>query len=133
MSEIKTIKGKCDFLCVPLTDKTKSFASDLRSNSDLIEKWFILSAITEENASLLVDCETKSKGRRMGSTQHGSYTKTAKESLFSLLKANDCWIKEWLNMPKYEEYKWLADSFNFIRDMDKYRAMPDDYLLIIKQ
>lgn len=131
MSEIKTINGKVEFLCVSLTDKTKAFASDLQSNSDIIDIWFILSTITEEQASLFVDyAECRINGVRVFYDYGNKTTSlpTAKESLFSLLKANGCWTKGMRG--DFIKAKSRAGRPIDIFDKTEY---PDDYLLIIKQ
>lgn len=85
--------------------------------SDIISK---LSSITEEQAAEFVESDLD-----WIATDHNGNPelifKTAKESLISLLKANDVWIKEWCMQPNA--------SFTS-EESDLYDKLPDDLLLI---
>lgn len=140
---MKTIKGKIEFYVISaqnieflgnkthkcdVTQEDAIFINEIRT----VNNSFYLSEITEEQAGLLVEGY---------GIMYKSYTKdyekrllaTAKESLFGLLKANGCLIKDWIQKPKYEDYKNQAYCYDFISDTDSYNKTPDDYLLIIKQ
>ena len=91
----------------PNLDPTKTFDA------------FLLSEITEDDASLLANLT-------WNSNEEIKY-KTAKESLFSLLKANGCYTKEMRG--DFIRAKARAGRPIDILDKTEY---PDDYLLIIK-
>lgn len=57
---------------------------------------------------------------------------TAKESLISLLKANDVWIKEWKEKPTGKFIDTYTDTvdWNVGRARIDYNKLPDDLLLI---
>lgn len=119
MSEIKTIKGKVEFLCMPITHKPIGVVDCVQYPSDLYEQ-FKLSTITESQASLLVNLT-------WNSNEEIKY-KTAKESLFSLLKANGCWTSD-MKM----EYDKGNNFRHDVAPLEGSFLLPDDYLLIIKQ
>lgn len=146
MSEIKTINGKVEFLAIPafdheisgrkchrlkLSESESDDVTELRKNNE----WFYLTTATEEQASLLV---WKMDGvgffRYVSDDQIQPASlnwqfglKTAKESLFSLLKANGCYTKEMRG--SFIRAKARAGRPTDILDKTEY---PDDYLLIIK-
>ena len=130
---MKTIKGKVDILVFPLGSDglTTNRRDDMTIRSLYYQMpWFYLSKATEEQASLLVDSFIFSDEKSGKYTAFKDYldeygfVMTAKESLFSLLKANGCLIKDWF------------DGTTVAHDTDeayKWQQAPDDYLLIIKQ
>ena len=132
---MKTIKGKVLFVAMPafnheisdqkchrlnLSKPEAENIDKLRRNSE----WFYLNYATEEQCGLLVwemdgigFYEYLPKDQiRPASLNWQFRLKTAKESLFSLLKANGCKTKE------------MCDNL-----YDEVENTPDDYLLIIKQ
>lgn len=88
-----------------------------------------LSLITEEQASEFVDSYTVSKARRTGLTQYGSYRMSNKESLISLLKENDVWIKEWCYYKDFD-VKSFDDEMDMYDQIQYQDNCPDDLLLI---
>lgn len=83
-----------------------------------------LSEITEEQAAELVNLA-------WAQNEVIRY-KTAKESLVSLLKANGCCIKDWVEKPEGKFIDLESDKVDWIvgRAKINYKNTPDDYLLI---
>ena len=146
---MKEIQGKIKFLSMPcfnheiygrqchrfaLSEQEGDEISKIRTK----ENSFYLSEITEEQASGFV-WEMDDIGFyeylpphmiKPASINWQFRLKTAKESLISLLKANDVWIKEWREKPKYEDYNRHCYYAEFIADKEAYNKLPDDLLLI---
>lgn len=132
MSEIKTIKGKVDFLIVPESDIRFPIKDLIGSKITLIDNrkkyvfskddMFRLSTITEEQASLLVDryFDKYNAYKNYTSTSVvGNWScETAKESLFSLLRANKVVLEHGVSA--------------FIGENEYDAIKQTDYLLIIK-
>ena len=124
---MKEIQGKIKFGIIPLKkEETNTFTSlddELFDNltNEQMDNSYMLSEITEEQAAKFVEYyKTEGVYRNyIGSLDEAWDCATAQESLISLLKANDVWIKEWL----HDEY-----------DMESYRqkllTLPDNLLLI---
>ena len=139
---MKTIKGKVLFLCVPIigdqvSDEYYSEWLTMVTKQELGES-FRLSTITEEHASLLVDYDNDDNYKDYTVARSCFQLKTAKESLFSLLKANGCWIKGWMDEPNINEFKSIpfcesGECSAYFDVVSEYNKTPDDYLLIIKQ
>jgi len=150
IKQMKEIQGKCKFVVIPITRDVKildygtinatvniedyEYLANTTS-IDQIKHAVYLSEMTEEQASELVECEKKSKGRRKGKTQYGHYYLTAKESLISLLKSNDCFTK-WMKeipidiyyIPDYGCQKYPQECYE--SDKREYEELPEDLLII---
>lgn len=162
MSEIKTIKGKVLFGCVPMYNRTfgENGLVDIEMKIDEGKYEVIcrLSEITEEHASLLVDRYNNCAYRDydhvksfMPDNDDMDICLTAKESLFSLFKVNDCLTKQMaLDGSYYHAYifdevgqtkqqdvilRWEENNEGLERKVfaKPIEELPDDYLLIIKQ
>lgn len=162
---MEIIKGNVSFGCVPMYNKTfgENGLVDIEMAIDEGKYEVIcrLSETTEKQASLLVDymdgvgyCRYTSDGQIEPASLNWKFgLKTAKESLFSLLKANGCETKDMIKAGIYYHahifdeagctkqtdvtLRWKAakDSLEskkicFAKPISEY---PDDYLLIIKQ
>ena len=132
---MKEIQGKIKFGVIPVNTDVKIIdygkTNLLRSAEDVdfiankvtieqIKTAVYLSEITEEQAAEFVECDLD-----WMATDHNGKPEpifnTAKESLISLLKANDVYIKEWCMQPNA--------SFTS-EESDLYDKLPDDLLLI---
>lgn len=153
---MKTIKGKIEFVGIPIPKDASNERIYMEGTVfvDTPEKRAIicgnvsefgdcailckLSEITEEQAAEFVE-----SGRFVDSGDFGlgnctyyrdypngledSCEFSAKESLISLLKANDCWIKEWKEEPKL----WGEPrDCKYAEEKEEYNKLPDDLLLI---
>lgn len=140
---MKQIKGKVDFYVIPVTDNKEERVVDFKKDMPQFAEtpWFYLNSIKENEASLFVD-EMEGIGFMRytpdGQIEPASLNwkfglKTAKESLVSLFKANDCWIKEWKKKPEamliYEmqRFECTADEMWRCRE---WKELPDDFLII---
>ena len=106
------------------------------SNPILVGK---LSEITEEQAAEVVDGCEDGFGNYLNAQL--KWFDTAKESLVSLLKANDVWIKEWKDAPikpelghycegetSWESYDNRLEDYH--NETEYYNKLPDDFLII---
>lgn len=110
---MKEIEGKIKFGVIPVVDELIEVKYQGHRSGNL------LSETTEEQAAEFVEgCEDG-----FGNYENAQlkWFDTAKESLISLLKANDVWIKDW----KVENNKGMT-----IREENEYEQLPDDLLLI---
>lgn len=108
---MKEIQGKIKFVAIPLINGMIGYLP-LR-----YEKIGLLSEITEKQATEFVECVWS----MYRNYQLGDLIPTAKESLISLLKANNIWIKKWYA----EDYEHLPIMRKKLCD-----SAPDDLLLI---
>ena len=95
-----------------------------------------LSEITEEQCHDLVEGYGVLNGWRnyLVESQYTEYlTKTAKESLVSLLKANNCLTREWDEEPNPLDF-YIFGLFDAVDRFDeavkKYERTPEDYLIL---
>ena len=126
---MKGIQGKIKFGVIPMKkwnldglieDDSEAYNS---LTNEQMDNSIILSDITEEQATDFVEYYNSERVYRnyTGLLDEAWDCKTAKESLISLLKANDVWIKEW----KVENNKGMT-----IWEENEYEQLPDDLLLI---
>lgn len=118
---MKQTRGRVEFAVVPINDGMVGY---LPLYYNMVGK---LSEITEEQASELVDWVDENE-HYVDYLDHGISDITAKESLVSLLKANDSWIKDWCNYKDFDKYiakmQYFSDGIDFQNDA------PDDFLII---
>lgn len=150
---MKEIQGRIKFLVIPITldydfaritakntlrikfGENWKYICDVLPTSHIIGK---LSEITEEQAAEFVEEDQKLDDEYFGdicgyvnycSSQNNWHPlETAKESLISLLKANNVWIKEWKEESKIYP---IVLSTQLIRNQYlEHEDLPDDLLLI---
>jgi hypothetical protein len=145
---MKEIQGKIKLLVIPISNQFKmariTSTNKLRIKdginwigvcnvgkySTIIGK---LSDITEEQAAEFVDKFIMDRHENSESIEYENYLNkidtciSTKESLISLLKANDIWIKEWKEQPKL----WGEPrDCKYAGEKEEYNKLPDDLLLI---
>jgi len=142
---MKQIKGKIDFVVIPINEDGVYYTnSDEKQAQSLYFNmpWFYLSEIKENEACLFVDGNNGGMSDTMwldclsSEDDFARFTKqTAKESLVSLLKANDCWIKEWKEKPNINDFKSIpfcesGECKAYYDELNEYNKTPDDFLII---
>lgn len=139
---MKTIQGRVLFGVIPIYNNGLSVsafkqAHDLLLSDVKIYGSFRLSEITEQQASELVDVSMFYMGffknYTIPESRHRSdQCKTAKDSLISLLKANDCWIKEWKEKPtgKFVDIQNDTVDWGVGKKRIDYNNTPDDWLVV---
>lgn len=129
---MKEIKCKTKFAVISIYKEKSYIATDenpyeLFTNEQMNDSLY-LSEITEEQAAEFI--EEYGWMYRGYNGEHSPFPyKTAKESLISLLKANDVWIKEWCNYKDFD-VKSFDDEMDMHDQIQYQDNCPDDLLLI---
>lgn len=146
---MKQIKGKIDFLVIPVIDNKEERVVDFEKDMPQFTEvpWFYLNTIEESEASLFVNVHTNEFAYPSGERSYvyvnylcpsglvnlgdkSKHFRSAKESLVSLLKANDCWIKDWKVNPNKMSYEYKYYFNSQQEALDDYNKTPDDFLII---
>lgn len=146
--------GKKPFLAVPVPKDAKCWQKRKRifiqknlaggdiinlEEYDKVELLGKLSELTEEQAAELVEEKSVGNGLKWFkfylSNNPDMACITAQESLKSLLQSNDCWLKEWIGLPKLSDDKTRVAYDGQMKAYDSqyedYNKASEDFLIIL--
>ena len=133
LTAMKEIQGKIRFGVIEISNGVVPAEDFMSISEEKMVDSVIFSEITEEQAAEFIEGYGTENGWRnylVESQYYEALKNTAKESLISLLKANDIWIKEWIYIP--DGNCWSMSNADYMDRADRMIRKdnaPDDLLL----
>lgn len=124
---MKTItRGKIPFAIIPTKSNIEVVLPKLEQKYEILGK---LSKLSEVECRELVElCKDEEGYCNYEYMEDWGGFLSAKESLKSLLKSENIYIKDWLNFVHSGKYEAIDESWNqYIKDKEK---LPEDYIIL---